>query len=497
MRAAFLFLLVLGGPAPAREARPLSFQIALDKTVATAARSGRLFVMLSSRTSGEPRFGPNWFRPEPFFAIDVKDWKPGTTRALPADAAACPDPLAKLKPGTYTIQAILDLDRNNSRPFGNAPDNLYSKPRSLMLDPASTGEVVLTLDRVVKEREFKETERVKLIDIESKLLTAFHKKPIRLRAGIVLPKSYAESPRKKYPVLYEVPGFGGNHFGAFGKASSNATDVAGVEFLYVVLDPDCRTGHHVFTDSANNGPYGKALIEELIPHLEKTYRALGRPEGRFVTGHSSGGWSSLWLQVNYPDVFGGVWSTAPDPVDFRDFQMIDLYKPGVNMFCDEAKKPRPIARTNGKPVLWYRDFSDMEEVMGRGGQLASFEAVFSPRGTDGKPRKLWDRKSGGVDAEVAKAWERYDIRLLLERNWPALKPKLSGKLHVYMGGKDTFYLEGATELLKQSLAKLGSDAKVEIFPDRDHGSLMDKALRERIAREMAEQYRRSQVRADR
>ena len=135
--------------------------------------------------------------------------------------------------------------------------------------------------------------------------------------------------------------------------------------------------------------------------------------------------------------------------------------------------------------------------MGRGGQLASFEAVFSPRGCDDRPRKLWDRQSGTVDAVTAKSWERYDIRLVLERNWPALKPKLSGKLHVYMGGQDTFYLEGATELLKQSLTKLGSDAKVEIVPGRDHGSLMDKAMRERIAREMAEQYRRSQVRADR
>jgi hypothetical protein len=176
--------------------------------------------------------------------------------------------------------------------------------------------------------------------------------------------------------------------------------------------------------------------------------------------------------------------------------MINLYKPCVNMFTDEGGKPRPIARSKEKPVLWYKGFSDLEEVMGRGGQLASFEAVFSPRGSDGKPRKLWDRKTGVVDAETAKTWERYDIRLVLECNWPTLKPKLSGKLHVYMGGQDTFYLEGATELLKQSLTKLGSDAKVEIFPGKDHGSLMDKALRDRIAREMAEQYRRSQVRAN-
>jgi S-formylglutathione hydrolase FrmB len=260
--------------------------------------------------------------------------------------------------------------------------------------------------------------------------------------------------------------------------------------LYVVLDPSCRLGHHVFADSANNGPYGRALIEELIPHIENKYRAVGAAGARFVTGHSSGGWSSLWLQTTYPDQFGGVWSTAPDPVDFRDFQRIDLTRTGANMFTDERGERRPIARRNKKPVLFYKGFSDMEVVMGHGGQLASFEAVFSPRGTDGKPRLLWDRSTGAVDAEVAKSWERYDIRLTLERNWKTLGAKLGGKLHVYMGEEDTFYLEGAAKLLRESLKTLGSDAVVELFPGKNHGTLMDKAMRERIAREMAAAYRR-------
>src|SRR5262249_32199048 len=194
--------------------------------------------------------------------------------------------------------------------------------------------------------------------------------------------------------------------------------------------------------------------------------------------------------VAYPDVFGGVWSTAPDPVDFHDFQQINLYQPGVNMFRDEKGERRPLARSGGKPSIWYQNFSDMEELMGHGGQLAPFQAVFSPREPDGKPRKLWDRKTGKVDSETAKSWEKYDIRLVLERNWETLKPKLAGKLHVYMGDKDTFYLEGAVIKLKESLERLKSDAVVEIFPGRDHGSLMTRALRERIAKEMAEQFRR-------
>jgi hypothetical protein len=180
-------------------------------------------------------------------------------------------------------------------------------------------------------------------------------------------------------------------------------------------------------------------------------------------------------------------------VDFRDFQKVNIYEPGVNIFTDAQNKPRPLARKKDKVLIWYKPFSDLEVVMGRGGQLFSFEAVFSPRGADGRPRLLWDRATGKVDAEVAKTWEWYDIRLLLERNFQTLGPKLRGKLHVYMGSEDNFYLEGATLLLKQSLARLGSDAVVELFPGRDHGTLMDKALRQRIAREMAEQFRRQRT----
>src|SRR5262249_54866947 len=153
------------------------------------------------------------------------------------------------------------------------------------------------------------------------------------------------------------------------------------------------------------------------------FRGLGAPTARFVTGHSSGGWSSLWLQVTYPDFFGGVWSTAPDPVDFRDFQKVNIYQPGVNIFTDEAGNRRPLARVRGAPGLYYQPFCDMEVVMGHGGQFGSFEAVFGPRGPDGRPVPLWDRTTGAVDPAVARSWERYDIRLVLERNWKTLGPK--------------------------------------------------------------------------
>ena len=487
------WLLLLTPAAVGAQERPLEFRLIFDKSVSTQPFTGRVYVMLFKQEAKELRSGPEWFRPEPFFARDVKNWQPGEALVFGGDSLGFPVAMAKVPKETYSIQAVMDFDRG-ARGFSTAEGNGYSSTVRRQLDGATSGQVTLKIDKVYKARPFKETERVKLVDIESKLLTAFHGRSTHLRAGVVLPRSFVAEPGKRYPVVYEIPGFGGTHFGAL-RMPDSITDVAGVEMIYVVLDPECRLGHHVFADSANNGPCGKASIEELIPAIEKKYRGIGTGQARFVTGHSSGGWSSLWLQVAYPDSFNGVWSTSPDPVDFRDFQRIDLTKPDANMFVDATGEKRPIARRGDKAILFYKPFSDMEEVMGRGGQLGSFEAVFSPRGRDGQPRKLWDRATGSVDPEVAKTWERYDIRLVLEQNWKMLAPKLAGKLHVWTGGADTFYLEGAVALLKESLKKLGSDADVEIVPGRDHG-LRDKAIRARIAREMAERYRRTQPRAN-
>jgi len=463
--------------------------VTFDQKVTQVPFSGRVYVLLSKQPLKNLPRGPSWFKPEPLFARDVKDWKPGQPCVLGAEALGFPMALRELPKGSYYVQAVMDFDRD-SPSFSAAEGNGYGEPVRLDLDASASGPVKLVIDQVYHAPRFQETKCVKLVDIESRLLSEFHGRPVRLRAGVVLPKSYAEDPPRHYPVVYEIPGFSGTHFMAHA-AARDATEVAGVEMLYVVLDPSCRWGHHVFADSANNGPCGRALREELIPHIEQAFRGLGVPGARFLTGHSSGGWSSLWLQVAAPDFFGGTWSTAPDPVDFRDFQRVNIYKVGTNLFTDEAGAPRPLASKGGKVVLCYQPFSDMEAVMGHGGQLGSFEAVFSPRGTDGKPRQLWDRASGRIHPEVAKSWERYDIRLVLERNWKTLGPRLAGKIHVYMGADDNFYLDGATKLLKGALASLGSDAVVEVFPGRDHGTLLDRALRARIAKEMAEAFRQS------
>jgi hypothetical protein len=466
------------------QSKVLAFEVRCADKLPAAPTTGRLYVFLGTDSSRlEPRFGPDWFRPQQFFAKDFDNWKPGEPLRIDPKSDGFPGPLNDVAPGRYAIQAVVRVNLDTHK-IGDGEGNLYGPVVHAELDPKQGGTVALQIDKVAGPRSFRSTDRITLVEFPSAKLSAFHHRPIKHRAAVILPQGLSQGDQtSKRPTLYIIPGFGGDHHMA-SRFADGGRNAIGKDLIRVVLDPDCGTGHHVFADSPTNGPRGAALIEEFIPYIERTFPAVAEPRARLLNGHSSGGWSSLWLQVTYPDFFGGTWSTSPDPVDFRDFQQINLYAAGENMFRDREAKRRPIARMGARPVIYYDNFSRMDDVIGWGGQLGSFEAVFSPLDRDGHPRKLWNRTTGAIDTEVARAWEPYDIRLVLQKNWPALGPKLKGKLHVIMGGMDTFYLEGAVKLLKESQIKLKSDAEIEIVPDRDHGSLLDAKLVERLDREM-------------
>ena len=469
------------------------FDVRFSESVRVEPFTGRAYLFFSRRHE-EPRLGPDWFRPEPFVAMDVTGWKPGETLTFssqqPDGMLAFPEPLAELDLAGARVQPVARFNPHD-RNVGTGAGNGYG---SAVVVPKAGETLRLEIDRLVPVPSFQETERIRLLDVRSQLLSTFHGRDVHLKGAVILPPSYRSEPDRRYPTIFIIPGFGGTHHDVrdylnyFGRPDAAVADV---EFLQVLLDPSCPLGHHTFADSANNGPVGEALITELIPEFDRGYRSIPQPHARFLTGHSSGGWSSLWLQLTYPELFAGTWSTAPDPVDFRDFQRINLYRPGENMYLGPDGEPRPLGRRNGRVLIWYRDFAEMEWVLGHGGQLHSFEAVFSPRGRDGRPRLLFDRTNGEVDTEVARTWKRYDLRAILERDWPTLGPKLAGKLHVFMGDEDTFYLEGATMLLKESLSELGSDAVVEIHPGKDHSTLMTRELRRRILEEMAQAFTNS------
>jgi len=470
-------------PAATQPAAPLSFSVTYDESVASTY-TGRVYVMLAKAgLPNEPKDGPEWFNTQPFFAVDVKDWKPGKPLAIDDTALGFPGKVSELPAGLYAVQAVMRLNLD-SPSIGDAEGNAYTENVTEKFDGAATGVFKLHINKVVEPQPFKEAGRIKLAELKSDLLSRFHGRDIVMRAAVILPEGYDPASPRKYPALYWINGFGGDHHSAPMVASMFGRTGLEKHIVRVVLDPLCFGGHHVFVDSDNNGPRGTALVQEFIPFLEKTFNLMSAPTARFLSGHSSGGWSSLWLQVAYPDFFGGVWSIAPDPVDFHDFQRIDLYADGANMYVNGHGEKRPLARMGDKPVLWYESFARMEVVYGEGGQLRSFEWVFSHKGKDGLPEPLYDRKTGAVNADVANSWKRYDIRGILEENWTQLGPKLKGKLNVFMGDMDTFYLDGATKRLKASQEKLGSDAKIEVVAGRDHGSISDTKLRQRIDREL-------------
>ncbi|MBM4014859.1 MAG: hypothetical protein FJ293_07835 [Planctomycetes bacterium] len=317
-----------------------------------------------------------------------------------------------------------------------------------------------------------------------------------IEAGVVEPLDRKAG--EKLPIAFNVHGFGGDHTVAWqqGPGMQKAMSSGAMpRMLHVFLNAQWEWGHHEFADSRAGGPWGKALTEEFIPALEARFGAAGVPAGRLLTGHSSGGWSVLWLQIAYPDFFGGCWATAPDSVDFRDFTGIDIYS-YENAYTDPEGQPIMLMRRRGQFTTSIQQFMQMEQQQQPiGGQFFSFNAVFSELGPDGMPKPLVDLNTGAIDAAVADSWQPYDISLKLQREWATLGPKLAGKLHLYMGLIDTFRLEGATILLKEEIAKLGSDADIVLVEGRDHGSLYaphpelwPKGMMERIHREMWQQW---------
>lgn len=483
--SAAIVLWTLAAATARLDAEPPNFEVLFSSEVRPDPFTGRVYLLFTADPRKEPRRGPDWFRPEPFVGLDVVDWKPGESLTISFD-----DPQLKIFPKKlrgeeirgFRVQAVARFNPWE-REVGSGPGNGHS---SVAQVPAQ-GKAELRIDRVNPGQPFNETRWTKEFRVPSRLLTEFCGRPVEVKGAVTVPESYLGGGDRRYPVIFEIPGFGGTHRMGIHRQPRPQRNNLGVEFIHVMLDPSCPLGHHVFADSANNGPWGSALVQEFLPAFDAAWRTVPHPEARFLTGHSSGGWSSLWIQLTHPETFGGVWSTAPDPVDFRDFQRIDLYQTMQNMY-HAGDQRRPLARLNGRVALWYDDFDRMEDVLGPGGQLHSFEAVFSPRGKDGTPQRLWSRETGEVDSQVADAWQAYDIRLLVERNWETLGPKLSGKVRVSMGTEDTFYLEGATQLLKESFARLNSDAVVEMIPGRTHFDLFADGLSQRIEQWMAERF---------
>ncbi|MDQ7997814.1 MAG: alpha/beta hydrolase-fold protein [Luteibacter sp.] len=432
----------------------------------------------------------------------------GQTVDLDTDGEAFPAGFSSLPSGDYLIQAVLDVGHDYNYSGRHAGD-LISPVTAVRLTPGGSLPT-LTLDTTVPAKDpwnlppaapqairdaLPEARKHAHAEVfESPALTAFAGRPLSIRAWVLTPPGYDPKASTRYPTVYLTHGFGGGFDRFTGTIASVWSAMANKQMppmIWVLLDESGPTGTHEFADSVNNGPWGQALTTEYIPWLEARYKMDARVSGRFLNGHSSGGWATLWLQTRYPKVFGGTWSTSPDPSDFHDFTGIDLYAPHANAYKAADGTPYPLIRDKGKVIATFETFAHLERVLGAyGGQLASFEWVFSPRGADGRPQPMFNRDTGAIDANVVAYWrDHYDIAQRMRTQWPSLRPDLDGKIHLIVGTADTFYLDGSAKLLKDTLDGLHAKSDFRFLPGKTHFDLYTEgddrqALLKKIAWEM-------------
>lgn len=481
--------------------------------------TGRLMFFFSESCDTEPRLADPTTNPEPVVGMDIIDASVEgplllTFNDLNSGRSATygfRTPSSPLNPD-LCVQAVLDMD--TFRRSFNTPGNLYSEPYRVG-ETLNNGWVSVVINQIIPPRRHPRSALVRPVEVRSTLLSDFHGRDIYLRAAVVLPigdydpnnPAHNELPRV---VVYRIPGLYGRHTNAWDWL--DRLEGAGwrqgdwpLDALLVFLDPDVPLGHSTFANSANNGPVADALINELIPAVERRFLPGSQRITRFLSGHSSGGWTSMWLQISYPDFFDGAWGTAPDPVDFRAFQLVNIYT-DTNAYSDDAGEERPSVRRNGGVVLSIREENQWELATGPGNQWYSWFAVFGRRDpVDGNPVPLWNRLTGVIDKTEIDHWREYDIRLHLEERWNTLAPDILGKIHIVGGGQDNYYLEGALEYLQQFLVETGSgrredtegavtvrlpgDGYVTILDGESHSSFLGPELTRRLHAEMAQRLR--------
>ncbi len=489
------------------------FEVTFAATAHSEPITGRVFVVLSKRDTPEPRLqASNWRASEtPFFGLDVEQLRPG--QAATIDAAALGYPLTSLKDvpaGDYFVQSMATIytqfhrsdghtlwahmDQWEGQKLDRSPGNLYSAVQKIHFDPASDGKVTLLIDRVIPPVTVApDTAWVKRVKIQSKLLSAFWGHPMYLGATLLLPKDYGRDPAARYPVIYIQGHFGlGAPFGFTEQAGSGRSQ-AGYEFGRQWMSGDLPrmvavTFQHptpYFDDSyavnsANNGPYGDAIFQELIPYLEEHFQISREPYARVLTGGSTGGWESLALQLYHSDFFGGTWTFYPDPVDFHKWEMIDIYSDPNAFYVpgyEYVQRERPMMRTaEGQTIETVRQKSLLEAVLGSHGrsgeQYHAWEAVYGPVGEDGYPEPLFDKLTGKINGTVALYMRDhgYDLTWYARTNWDKIGASLKGKLHLYCGDMDNYGLNLAVYLFEDFVKTTSAGATFDYGrPLKGHG----------------------------
>ena len=457
---------------PNHQISPLKFTISFPDSLSSEPLTGRMFIAFGESDDRDPRLQVGRYGVQ-FFGVDFENLAPGEKVVIDGNTLGYPQrDLLDVPPGKYYLQAVLNKYTKFERSDGHtlwmhndqwegqnwrrSPGNLYSDVLEVEINPQQSRTIELVTNHEIPPIEVPEpTEWVKRFKIKSEILSKFWGQDMFLGATVLLPKGYEENAEQSYPTVYHQGHFSLRPPLGFREDPENKLYQRWISedfprFIAVTLQhPTPYFDDSYAVNSANNGPYGDAIHQELIPEIEKRFRCIAEPYARVLTGGSTGGWESFALQVFYPDFYGGTWTFAPDPLDFRNVEGIDIYTDENAFYRNMGAYEVPIINTRVPETGAVRLTSAQRNLMelvngtkGRSGQqLDIWSAVFGPVGEDGYFKPLFDKRTGKVDPSVAQYWkENYDLRHYLESNWSDLGPKLKGKLNVFCGHMDQFYL---------------------------------------------------------
>jgi len=503
-----------------------SIRVSFSEAISSAAKDGRLLLMLSLNEEKEPRFqindGPST---QLIFGMNVDAMAPETPITFTNDVFGYPYPsLADVPPGEYNVQALLHvyetfnlatghtvklpMDNGEGQQWNKSPGNIYSKPFKITVTENGIQNIDVVMSEVIPPiEEPKDTEWIKHIKVKSEKLSEFWGTDIYLGAHVLLPKGFNEHPEAKYPLMV-FHGHFPSDFGGFRTTPPDPNlkpeysarfDLEGYNIIQqqeaydfykrwnepdfprmLIIEIQHPTPYYddsYAVNSASQGPYGDAITYELIPEIERQFRGIGEGWSRFLYGGSTGGWEALAVQVKYPEEYNGCFAACPDPIDFRAYCLTNIYEDENAYYYDSDHKKLEVPSHRdylGHIQSTLRSGNHLELVLGdksrSGQQWDIWEATYSPQGDDGYPVRIWDKMTGDIDHKVAEYWkENYDLRYVLERDWDKLGKNLKGKINIYCGDMDNYYLNNAVYLMEDFLKSTTNphyDGEV-LYGDRD------------------------------
>lgn len=469
---------------------------------------GRLVLLISDNEDIELRFQLS-DKPETCqgFGMDIEGWNKDTETIFDQTSFGYPINAYKdLPKGEYFVQVLfhkyetfnradgkvvkLPMDRGEGQQWNKAPGNVFSKIKKVTIDPKVKEEIHLDLTEIIPPiEEPKDSKYIKHIKIKSEKLSVFWGRDMYLGAHILLPEGFDSHPEVKYPLAI-FHGHFPNDFGGFRadppdmNLNPEYSERFKVDGYNIMVQQEAHDFYKMWTgpdfprviaieiqhptpyyddsyavNSEAQGPYGDAITYELIPYIEKQFRGIGEGWSRFVYGGSTGGWEALAVQVKYPKEYGMCFAACPDPIDFRAYCLVNIYE-DENAYYKKGAFRKTLVPGHrdylGNVDATLQDMNYRELVLGTKGRSGQqwdiWEATYSPIDEEGYPKRIWDRRTGMIDKEVAEYWkENYDLAYIMMRDWAKHGKDWEHKIHLYCGDMDNYYLNNAVYLAEDLL----------------------------------------------